>query len=98
PELLLRPAGPDAGRRQAGRGRRRDRRPGPGPDPGGAERVAVLPRPAAGVVRGDHATVNGEPTAMSATAAPTRHRTPLPLAPHTPEPYIGPSKADVLAL
>src|SRR5262245_51431696 len=31
------------------------------------------------------------------TAAPTR-RTPLPLAPHKPEPYTGPSKADVLAL
>src|SRR5438034_10651802 len=28
----------------------------------------------------------------------TPRRTPLPLAPHTPEPYIGPSKADVLAL
>src|SRR5262245_32002144 len=31
------------------------------------------------------------------TAAPTR-RTPLPLAPHKPEPYTGPSKAEVLAL
>src|SRR5437868_3394274 len=28
----------------------------------------------------------------------TRRRTPLPLAPHTPEPYAGPSKAEVLAL
>src|SRR6266480_1195699 len=35
---------------------------------------------------------------MSATAAPTRRRTPLPLAPHTPEPYRGPSKAEVVAL
>src|SRR5207248_11441160 len=35
---------------------------------------------------------------MSATAAPTRRRTPLPLAPHQAEPYTGPSKAEVLAL
>jgi alanine-glyoxylate transaminase / (R)-3-amino-2-methylpropionate-pyruvate transaminase len=36
---------------------------------------------------------------MSATAtAATRRRTPLPLAPHKPEPYAGPSKAEVLAL
>src|SRR4051812_25195813 len=36
---------------------------------------------------------------MSATAtAPARKRTPLPLAPHSPEPYTGPSKAEVLAL
>src|SRR5262249_22050295 len=35
---------------------------------------------------------------MTATAAPTRRRTPLPLALHTPEPYTGPSKAEVLAL
>src|SRR5262249_55545453 len=38
---------------------------------------------------------------MSITAtplAPTRVRTPLPMAPHTPEPYTGPSKAEVLAL
>jgi alanine-glyoxylate transaminase/(R)-3-amino-2-methylpropionate-pyruvate transaminase len=33
---------------------------------------------------------------MSATA--TKRRTPLPLAPHTPEPYTGPSKAEVIAL
>src|SRR5436305_14605273 len=32
------------------------------------------------------------------TAAATRRRTPLPLAPHQPEPYTGPSKAEVLAL
>jgi alanine-glyoxylate transaminase/(R)-3-amino-2-methylpropionate-pyruvate transaminase len=32
------------------------------------------------------------------TATETRRRTPLPLAPHTPEPYTGPSKAEVLAL
>src|SRR5436305_2520431 len=32
------------------------------------------------------------------TAAATRRRTPLPLGPHTPEPYRGPSKAEVLAL
>src|SRR3954463_6005999 len=32
---------------------------------------------------------------MPATAA---KRTPLPMAPHTPEPYAGPSKAEVLAL
>src|SRR5215470_7144380 len=32
------------------------------------------------------------------TAAPTRRRTPLPMSPHTPEPYTGPSKAEVLAL
>lgn len=36
---------------------------------------------------------------MSAsTAAPTRKRTPLPMTPHKPAPYIGPSKAEVLAL
>jgi alanine-glyoxylate transaminase/(R)-3-amino-2-methylpropionate-pyruvate transaminase len=28
----------------------------------------------------------------------TSHRTPLPMAPHTPEPYAGPSKAEILAL
>ncbi len=33
---------------------------------------------------------------MPATATPKR--TPLPMAPHTPEPYTGPSKAEVLAL
>ncbi len=32
------------------------------------------------------------------TATMNRQRTPLPLAPHTPEPYTGPSKAEVLAL
>jgi alanine-glyoxylate transaminase/(R)-3-amino-2-methylpropionate-pyruvate transaminase len=32
------------------------------------------------------------------TAAPTRRRTPLPMAPHKPAPYTGPSKAEVLAL
>src|SRR5947207_653919 len=38
---------------------------------------------------------------MSATATParpSRQRTPLPLAPHQPAPYAGPSKAEVLAL
>src|SRR5947199_7606446 len=36
---------------------------------------------------------------MPATATvPKRTRTPLPLAPHTPEPYTGPSKDEVLAL
>ena len=36
---------------------------------------------------------------MAATAAaPARKRTPLPMAPHTPEPYTGPTKAEVLAL
>src|SRR6516165_677664 len=36
---------------------------------------------------------------MPATvAAPTRSRTPLPMAPHKPEKYSGPSKAEVLAL
>src|SRR6476469_281471 len=36
---------------------------------------------------------------MPATAtAPTVTRTPLPMSPHTPEPYAGPSKAEVLAL
>jgi len=34
---------------------------------------------------------------MSATAT-ERRRTPLPMAPHKPEPYSGPSKAEVLAL
>ena len=33
---------------------------------------------------------------MPATATPKR--TPLPMAPHTPEPYAGPSKAEVIAL
>jgi alanine-glyoxylate transaminase / (R)-3-amino-2-methylpropionate-pyruvate transaminase len=33
---------------------------------------------------------------MPATATP--NRTPLPMAPHTPEPYTGPAKAEVLAL
>jgi alanine-glyoxylate transaminase/(R)-3-amino-2-methylpropionate-pyruvate transaminase len=36
--------------------------------------------------------------AMSVTATATRRRTPLPLAPHTPEPYTGPSKAEVISL
>lgn len=36
---------------------------------------------------------------MSATtAAPTRRRTPLPMSPHKPAPYTGPSKAEVIAL
>src|SRR5947199_10208874 len=36
---------------------------------------------------------------MPATATvPKRTRTPLPMAPHKPEPYTGPSKAEVLAL
>src|SRR6476469_7130490 len=36
---------------------------------------------------------------MPATAtAPTVTRTPLPMSPHTPEPYNGPSKKEVLAL
>src|SRR6478672_8352533 len=35
---------------------------------------------------------------MITATAPKRTRTPLPLAPHTPEPYAGPSKAEVLAL
>lgn len=33
-----------------------------------------------------------------ATATESRKRTPLPIAPHKPEPYTGPSKAEVLAL
>src|SRR4051794_2087869 len=33
---------------------------------------------------------------MSATM--TRKRTPLPMSPHTPEPYTGPSREEVLAL
>ncbi len=32
------------------------------------------------------------------TAAPALKRTPLPMAPHTPQPYDGPSKAEVIAL
>jgi alanine-glyoxylate transaminase / (R)-3-amino-2-methylpropionate-pyruvate transaminase len=35
---------------------------------------------------------------MSATAAPTRRRVSLPLSPHRPAPYTGPSREEVLAL
>src|SRR5476651_241812 len=35
---------------------------------------------------------------MATATAPIRKRTPLPLAPHAPEPYDGPSKAEVIAL
>src|SRR5262245_49011924 len=37
-------------------------------------------------------------TSTAPTIAPTRKRTSLPIAPHTPEPYAGPPKAEVLAL
>ena len=51
PELFLRPARPDAGRRQPRRRRHRDRRPGPRPDPRGPQHLAVLPRSPARDVR-----------------------------------------------
>ena len=34
----------------------------------------------------------------NASATATRKRTPLPMAPHKPEPYAGPSKAEVIAM
>src|SRR5205823_8938274 len=62
----------------------------------GAERLAVLPRPPARDLLVPDRPLREAPT-MPATA-PAARRAALPLAPHTPEPYTGPSKAEVLAL
>ena len=62
PELFLRSAGPDRGRREPRQGRARRRGSGSRDDPAGAKHVAVLPRSAAGDVRRDHGDV--KPTSI----------------------------------
>ena len=58
PELFLRPARPvHRPIDEAHRGRHRDRRHGPRHDPRSPQHLAILPRPPAGNVRGDHGAV-----------------------------------------